>query len=555
VACKRLTRGSDEAAALHARTLISLNCSLNGDLNSRVFQVLSSGGFLLTDRLSPQAGLERLFRDGEHLICYDGVEDLQQKIEHYLNHPREARQIARAGRDEYRARHRPAQKIAELIGVLGGDWPATARIEARGRTASHPPASPQRSEARVAVYEQLQELHRSEVGPSVMFTTGVDSALVADAVELPRMRVLVDRERGIADERVSSPGAGEVEAGLLEFDVVVTTADAITSGSIDRLIDHTDSMVLEGEVPADHARGLDAHLRARGFERSRAALPVAYHLKDEVTIGERHFAAGEPEEAVKHFRAALSADPEDVRALNNLGVVSHLFGERMASVQFLERALSLDRRDPETLLNLAEAKLQLGDLGEARRLYHFLERRNLAQPVLRERRLALRAELEASAAAAPSPPAPAAEDELAMPIPPSLRRLRIALAPGEGAAGAAPVLVEALISLAAKGTDFRCTLAGLPSDPERLQALRRTISDAGLDDRFALAGPLEAEAWQDLLGRSNVLAFPVAVRRTEATAAGLAPVPIGTDAGALADLLEALPRDRERWRRLGSSDV
>jgi hypothetical protein len=51
------TTGSREATAdVYAESLACFNASLNGDLNFRVFEVLSAGGCLLTDRLAPEAG-------------------------------------------------------------------------------------------------------------------------------------------------------------------------------------------------------------------------------------------------------------------------------------------------------------------------------------------------------------------------------------------------------------------------------------------------------------------------------------------------------------------
>ena len=92
---------AEQAARHYGEAHITFNCSLNGDLNMRVFETLGAGGFLLTDRLSPQSGLERLFRDGAHLALYDSPDDLIAKIEYYLDRPDEAAEIARRGQQHY----------------------------------------------------------------------------------------------------------------------------------------------------------------------------------------------------------------------------------------------------------------------------------------------------------------------------------------------------------------------------------------------------------------------------------------------------------------------
>lgn len=588
VVVRTVTGSSEEAAALRSRSLINVHCSLNGELDRVVFEVLASGGFLLTDRLSAQAGLDRLFRDGEHLVCYDEVEDLQQKIEHYLGRPDQARRIARAGRDQYLAHHRPARKIAQLMAALAGEGPH-AGVAGEER-ASHAASTtmPQVME-RLAVYEYLQEVHRAEVMPSVLFTDGIDARIVADAIDLPRMRVLIERgpggaqvgrslERlGISGDRISCPGAGEIEAGMLELDVVVTSGARIASGDVDPFVAHTDAIVLDAPPSAAQAAGL-GRLAERGFDRTELAQPHVYHLRDEVEMGERHFAAGDPEQASRHFQAALAANPEDVRALNDLSVVSLLFGEPATCLRHLEQALSLDRRDPETLVNLAQLKLQTGDAPAARRLLKGLEARELPTPVLRERSIALRRELSDPAPGSPERP-PAALDEFRMPAAPSRRRLRVAFCAPLLPESGAPVLVQALIRLAARGLDFTCTLAGGWPQPAHVRALRKDLRAAGVEHRFQLPGPLDAEERKNLFARSNVLvaASPAAgsppdVTVPEAMMAGLVAVILGRDTPsgivehestglllapgeveALTDALEGLTRDHDRWRRLAEA--
>src|SRR5205814_9596870 len=131
---------------------------------------------------------------------------------------------------------------------------------------------------RAALYEHLQELHKNQAAPAVLFADGVDARLVADAADLPRLRILLERRPGadevvkalaalgIPEGRVARPGAGELEEGVVEFDVVVTTAAAVLDGRNDRLIEHADAVVLEAEPGAEEAVRLTGALRRRGFE-------------------------------------------------------------------------------------------------------------------------------------------------------------------------------------------------------------------------------------------------------------------------------------------------
>ncbi len=108
------------AAGIYGKSQITFNCSLNGDLNMRVFEVLGAGGFLVTDRLSPQAGLETFFKAGEHYVDYEGEADLLEKLAYYLARPEECLKIARAGQQAYLAAHTPDHRRREVLAHAGG---------------------------------------------------------------------------------------------------------------------------------------------------------------------------------------------------------------------------------------------------------------------------------------------------------------------------------------------------------------------------------------------------------------------------------------------------
>jgi spore maturation protein CgeB len=83
----------------------------------RVFEVLACGAFLIADR---QRDILSLFKDEEHLVGFDGAEDLRSKIRYYLDHPEERLAIARKGREEAAGRHRYVDRLGKLLSVLNG---------------------------------------------------------------------------------------------------------------------------------------------------------------------------------------------------------------------------------------------------------------------------------------------------------------------------------------------------------------------------------------------------------------------------------------------------
>ena len=109
-----------ETANIYADSHITLNISLNGDLNLRVFEALAAGGFLLTDELGEDSGLSRLFEAGRHLDTWRTPGELIEKIRHYLAHPDEARGDPPAGPGGAAARPsiRMCAKLREFFAAL-----------------------------------------------------------------------------------------------------------------------------------------------------------------------------------------------------------------------------------------------------------------------------------------------------------------------------------------------------------------------------------------------------------------------------------------------------
>ena len=181
---------AEEAAAQYGAARITFNCSLNGDVNMRVFEALGAGGFLLTDRLSPQSGMARLFQDGEHLALYESADDLIAKIEYYLDRPDEAADIARRGQAQF-AQSCAAQHLAGALWgiVFDGKTDPLFDISDDRRTALAVAATQGQVTDRATVYEFVQELHRKEERVALLLLPGVDPAMACDLADLPRLAV------------------------------------------------------------------------------------------------------------------------------------------------------------------------------------------------------------------------------------------------------------------------------------------------------------------------------------------------------------------------------
>jgi len=81
----------------------------------RVWDVLGSKGFLLTNY---QAEIPYYFEEGKDLVCFDGVEDLREKVVYYLEHEEEREQIAENGYKKVKEYHTYVNRIKDMLRMI-----------------------------------------------------------------------------------------------------------------------------------------------------------------------------------------------------------------------------------------------------------------------------------------------------------------------------------------------------------------------------------------------------------------------------------------------------
>ena len=89
-----------------------INLNFKSGIPLRVWDVLGSGGFLLTNY---QAELPYFFEEGKDLVCFDGVEDLREKVGYYLEHEEERRAIAESGYRKVKETHLYIERIRTML--------------------------------------------------------------------------------------------------------------------------------------------------------------------------------------------------------------------------------------------------------------------------------------------------------------------------------------------------------------------------------------------------------------------------------------------------------
>ncbi len=106
----------EDMVRVFSRSKIVFNNAAKNDLNMRVFEVLCSGSFLLTDYANG-SGLQQLFRDGESLAYY-ADEEIVERANFYLEHGVLRESIAAKGNAMVLRGHTYAHRCSDMLDVI-----------------------------------------------------------------------------------------------------------------------------------------------------------------------------------------------------------------------------------------------------------------------------------------------------------------------------------------------------------------------------------------------------------------------------------------------------
>ncbi len=224
---------------------------------------------------------------------------------------------------------------------------------------------------RTAFYEFVQNLHLHNMTITLLFTSSVDSRILCDLSDLPRLKMYIRdngsqipaesialfQDTGILNQlhTITDEGIRNVQGA---WDAVVVTASDLALDTLeDFFITANFKLLLIADgltsIETESRQKLTDFLKMTGFE-AISDTPVAYHWKNKTVCGEYFFSQNRISEALKCFERALLDNPADEDALNNLGVVSYNFKNFPAAENFFIRAANLNRRNKNTLDNLIQ---------------------------------------------------------------------------------------------------------------------------------------------------------------------------------------------------------
>jgi len=169
---------------------VSLNISLNGDLNLRVLEVIAANGLLLTDQLSDESGLSLILEEGRDYAAYSDIEELEVQIEHLTRSPDLLKGLRKNAFEKYLEDLSPQvmqNRLFELVD--GGSIDKRFSVDSVNRIQliEKQPLDMRR----IKVYEIIQDLHRNQETVDILFDAEFSLSSVADFMDLPRVNIFV----------------------------------------------------------------------------------------------------------------------------------------------------------------------------------------------------------------------------------------------------------------------------------------------------------------------------------------------------------------------------
>lgn len=103
----------EEMGRIYAAARVVFNRSVNNDLNMRFFEAMGAGAVLVTDRVVDN-GVEILFEEGCHYLCYESEDDLLRKVSGVLEDPDRLLAIGTAAQSLVLSRHTYAHRASDI---------------------------------------------------------------------------------------------------------------------------------------------------------------------------------------------------------------------------------------------------------------------------------------------------------------------------------------------------------------------------------------------------------------------------------------------------------
>jgi glycosyltransferase involved in cell wall biosynthesis len=105
----------EDAARHMSQSKIVFNISIADDVNMRVFEVMGTRSFLMTNYIPT---LKHLFEDGKDLVTYNTIPEMVRKVSYYLNHDKKRIKIAETGYNNVIKNHTYQNRVEHILKLI-----------------------------------------------------------------------------------------------------------------------------------------------------------------------------------------------------------------------------------------------------------------------------------------------------------------------------------------------------------------------------------------------------------------------------------------------------
>lgn len=106
-----------QMSQIYSQSKIGFNYSINNDINMRIFEVMSCGTMLLTNKIKDN-GFDELFIHGRHLVAYRNKKELLGFLDYYFTRDKEREAIAQQGRELVNRHHSYRKRVETMLKII-----------------------------------------------------------------------------------------------------------------------------------------------------------------------------------------------------------------------------------------------------------------------------------------------------------------------------------------------------------------------------------------------------------------------------------------------------
>jgi len=195
-----------DSLELVSQSRLSLNISLNGEFNMRVFESTQNGALLFNDELSEFSGLQLFYKNDDSIVSFANVEDLIEKLNYYSKHPQDAKRIAEKGQSiTNRQFSFSARRDAFYALLNNGETQEAFRLinEPRCKIQASSPQNKNATLRRIQIYELAQEIHRTKESSRIILTGDASPFIAVDMADLVRLKQSMAIDGETFDQKIN----------------------------------------------------------------------------------------------------------------------------------------------------------------------------------------------------------------------------------------------------------------------------------------------------------------------------------------------------------------